>query len=121
LQFTLKHNINIIDACMRLHNFIVDWREEHRANFEVDSVEREIFEEDHRRYMAAYPTFDATGVHGSEEEERVDGRGRPSNFTKEITEFGRKVRQTISDDIKDKRLVRPKCNWFRAHNRVLEM
>ena len=121
LQFTLKHNINIIDACMRLHNFIVDWREEHRANFEVDSVEREIFEEDHRRYMAAYPTFDATGVHGGEEEERVDGRGRPSNFTKEITEFGRKVRQTISDDIKDKRLVRPKCNWFRAHNRVLEM
>jgi hypothetical protein len=26
LGFRLRHNVNIIDACMRLHNFIVDWR-----------------------------------------------------------------------------------------------
>ena len=27
LKFSLKHNIAVIDACMRLHNFIVDFRE----------------------------------------------------------------------------------------------
>ena len=24
LKFSLKHNVKVIDACMRLHNFIVD-------------------------------------------------------------------------------------------------
>lgn len=69
--------------------------------------------------MVAYPSFEAGGVHGGEEEGAVT-RGRPTNLAKEITDFGRMVRQTISEAIKDKKLVRPKCNWFRAHNRVLE-
>lgn len=119
LQFRLKHNVNVIDACIRLHNFIVDWREEHFCGTEVDMGERDIFEEDHRRFMVAYPSFEAGGVHGGEEEGAVT-RGRPTNLAKEITDFGRMVRQTISEAIKDKKLVRPKCNWFRAHNRVLE-
>lgn len=118
LQFRLKHNVNIIDACMRLHNFIVDWREVN-ISADVDDVDRQIFEEDHKRFMSAYPTFDAAGVHGGEEE-RTNARGRSTNFTKEITEFGRKVRQIICDNIKAKRLVRPQCNWFRVNNRVLE-
>jgi len=29
LQFSLKMNCKVIDACMRLHNFIFDSREEH--------------------------------------------------------------------------------------------
>lgn len=69
LHFRLKRNVNITDACMCLHNFILDWREEH-CEAVVDVDEREIFEEDHKRFMAVYPTFDAnaTGIHGGEEE-----------------------------------------------------
>ena len=32
LSFSLKHNCNVIDAAMRLHNFIVDFREETRLS-----------------------------------------------------------------------------------------
>ena len=103
---------------MHLINFIVDWREDH-CEVKVDSGEIDIFEEDHRRFMAAYPTIEAGGVHGSKEK-RTRTWGRPANFAKEITDFGQTVRQTISEDIKEKQLVHPKCNWFRAHNHILE-
>merc|ERR1711862_543895 len=39
LQFSLKNNIHVIDACLRLHNFIIDFRE----NEHTDTVERELF------------------------------------------------------------------------------
>merc|ERR1711982_33935 len=48
LQFSLKNNIHVIDACLRLHNFIIDFRE----NEHTDTVERELFDEDCRRFMA---------------------------------------------------------------------
>ena len=56
--------------------------------------------------MAAYPTFDAVGVHGGEEE-MTSAKVRPTNLTKEITDFGEKVKQKICDDITDKRLMHP--------------
>ena len=117
LRFSLKHNVNVIDACMRLHNFIVDWREgEHCRSSDVD--EKDIFDDDHRRFMAAFPEVEMIGVHGGEEEER-EGRGRPTNLDRELTAFGRTVRQTLCDDVESKKLVRPRVNWFRENHRVL--
>ncbi|KAL7506494.1 hypothetical protein ACHAXN_009688 [Cyclotella atomus] len=120
LGFRLKHNVNIIDACMRLHNFIVDWREgEHFKSSEVD--ERTIFFEDHRRFMAAYPDLEVVGVHGGEEEERRN-RGRPTNVDKAIRDLGLSVRQSLCDDVAARKLVRPELNWFRReNNRVLDV
>jgi len=127
LQFRLKHNVNVIDACMRLHNFIVDWREEKSATAMLSvETERSIFDEDHRRFMAAYPDFDDCGVHGGEEDIRLDSNGnplaggRPSSLSKEVTDLGRNVRQELCNDIARKKLVRPRINWFRDCNRVLD-
>jgi hypothetical protein len=105
---------------MRLHNFIVDWREgEHFKSSEVD--ERTIFFEDHRRFMAAYPDLEVVGVHGGEEEERRN-RGRPTNVDKAIRDLGLSVRQSLCDDVAARKLVRPELNWFRReNNRVLDV
>jgi hypothetical protein len=78
---------------MRLHNFIVDWRDgEQFKSSEVD--ERTIFYEDHRRFMTAYPDLNVVGVYGGEEERR-NGRGRPTNVDKEIHDLGLNVRQSL--------------------------
>ena len=52
LQFSLKHNIQNIDACMRMHNFIVDFREEHAIPAAENAVDKDIFDEDCRRFLA---------------------------------------------------------------------
>ena len=118
LGFRLKHNVNIIDACMRLHNFIVDWRNnDHFQSSNID--ERSIFDEDHRRFMSAFPDLEAVGVQGGENEEKRN-RGRPTNEDKEIRDLGLKIRQTVCNDIVSRKLVRPKLNWFRCNNRVLD-
>lgn len=127
LQFRLKHNVNIIDACMRLHNLIVDRREEKAAASVLSGeMERSIFDEDHRRFMAVYPSIDSVGVHGGEEDTRLDSNGnpltggRPTNVDKSVTALGRNVRHALCDDMARKKLVRPKINWFRSNNRVLD-
>jgi len=128
LRFSLAHNVNVIDACMRLHNFIVDWREDKQGpcRTEVGMKERDLFEEDHRKFMAAYPDIDIYGVHGGEEDDRRDSNGnplvggRPSNLSKALADVGRKVRDTLCKDIESKKLVRPKINWFRHNNRVVD-
>jgi hypothetical protein len=118
LGFRLKHNVNIIDACMRLHNFIVDWRnDDHFQSSDID--ERSIFDEDHRRFMSAFPELEAVGVQGGENEQKQN-RGRPTNEDKEIRDLGLKIRQTVCNDIVSRKLVRPKLNWFRCNNRVLD-
>ena len=125
LRFSLKHNVNVIDACMRLHNFIVDWREEKAAASSSD-MEMSIFDEDHRRFMAVYPSIDNIGVHGGEEDVRLDANGnrlsggRPSKLVTEVRKLGCNIRQTLCDDIARKKLIRPPVNWFRSNNRVLD-
>ena len=52
LSFSLKNNIQIIDACLRLHNFIVNYRESLGNVTVIESLEREIFTEENRRFMA---------------------------------------------------------------------
>jgi hypothetical protein len=128
LRFSLAHNVNVIDACMRLHNFIIDWREAKPGSCsnEAGTNEREIFEEEHRKFMAAYPDIDMHGVYGGEDDDRLDSNGnplvggRPSNLSKTLTDVGRSVREALCEDIDSKKLVRPKINWFRHNNRVTE-
>jgi hypothetical protein len=71
--------------------------------------------------MAAYPDLDVVGVYGGEEE-RKNGRGRPTNVEKEICDLGLNVRQTHCVDVAARKLVRPELNWFRGeNNRVLDV
>jgi hypothetical protein len=71
--------------------------------------------------MAAYSDLDVVGVYGGEEERR-NGRGRPTNVDKEIRDLGLNVRQTLCDNVAARKLIRPELNSFRGeNNRVLDV
>jgi len=123
LKFSLKHSSAVIDACMRLHNFIVDFREKTNS---PDNIDRGVFDDDCRRYLAVNPDIEEGGVHGGEEDTRQDANGnrlvggRPSNAETLSTKNGRICRDAHCDEIARVRFVRPKSNWYRVNNRVLE-
>jgi hypothetical protein len=48
LQFSLDLNCKVIDACMRLHNFIVDFCEANRCVSEFITLDRSVFDDDCR-------------------------------------------------------------------------
>ena len=125
LRFTLKHNCNVIDAAMRLHNFIVEFREEMKETTLVEDIERELFSDDCRRFLAVHPTIDDGGVYGGEDDVRLDHNGnpllggRPWRAETESKNFGINLRNLVRDDIDRRRLVRPRSNWYQENNRVM--
>ena len=46
LQFSLDLNCKVIDACMRLHNFIVDFCEMNSCVAESIAFDRDVFDDD---------------------------------------------------------------------------
>ncbi len=122
LRFSLKNNCRIIDACMRLHNFIVEYRESAAAADDTD--ERYIFEDDFRRFLAASPVFLQGGIHGGEDEAVRDANfeptrgGRPTRAESESEKLGREWRDSICNNIAAQHLIRPLSNWYRNQNRM---
>ena len=112
---------------MRLHNFIVDFRENTRDTTIMEGIEREVFDDDVRRFLAVQPNVDESGVHGGDEDERLDAEGnpltggRPYKAEVESKNFGTEFRTQICEDINRKRLIRPKSNWYQVNNRVLDI
>ena len=125
LKFTLQHNCFVIDACMRLHNFIVDYREATTA--EDNSYEKSVFDDDSRRFLAVRHDLAEVdgGVHGGELDGRRDANGnqhrggRPTLADAATSAHGKAWRNEIRDEIKRRKLVRPPTNWYRENNRVL--
>ena len=117
LRFSLKNNIKIIDACMRLHNFIVDFRE---AIFlsTMSPIDRDVFDEDCRRFLAVQSGVVRPGVHSGEEEVRLGGR--PSTVEQVTSEEGRALRKKVCEHVADQDCTRPPANWYRQSNRVLD-
>lgn len=111
---------------MRLHNFIVDFREETKVTSLVDEIDKEVFDEDCRRFLAVHPEIDNGGVHGGEDDDKLDKNGnvllsgRPKKGESDCAEHGKKLRKTLCNDIAERKLVRPKTNWYQENNRVLE-
>ena len=111
----------VIDACMRLHNFIVDFREE--ANGEADNS---LFDEDCRKFLAVHPDVEANGVFGGEDEEKRDAQGnklvggRPRKNELMSRKHGITQRDMLRDDIRQRQLVQPATNWYKNNNRLLE-
>ena len=105
LGFNMKHNINTIDACLRLHNFIVDYREKHGVTSTNTAMDRDVFDEDCRRFMASQANVGRVGVDGGELELRRDPNGmvsvggRPTNLDLETTREGKSLRQKIRDHV----------------------
>jgi hypothetical protein len=129
LQFSLKMNCKVIDACMRLHNFIVDFREENlsqsnsRDSLEID---RSVFSDEMRRFLSINLNEEVVGVHGGEKEIRRNEEfdpsqgGRPRKADKDCEKVGSMWRDKIRDEIKRQHLVRPQTNWFRVNNRMYD-
>ena len=121
LKFSLDMNCNIIDACMRVHNFIVNNREE---GIGIDSVDKDVFDDDARRFFAVHPDEDE-GIYGSEEDNRLDENGnvqrggRPRRYEASSTETGKMWRDRHRIEIAILGLERPRSNWFRERNRLV--
>ncbi len=83
LQFSLDLNCKVIDACMRIHNFIVDFREMNLCVMESIAFDRDVFDDDCRRYLATHldqyedEVYDVR-VYGGEQDIRRDDDFSPS-------------------------------------------
>ena len=113
LELSLDFNCTIIDVCMRLHNFIVDHQGEMNT---MDALEREVFDDDCRRFYTVNPNI-REGIEGGEDD--IQQGGRPANAEKDSSDWGRKWRNDIKDDLCRQRLIRPQTNYYRERNRVM--
>jgi len=114
LRFRLEQNINVIDAAMRLHNFIVmyDLQHDNRKNLSKCNE----FEEDILKFMAANSN-EIVGIFGDEGNDRNSSRG--GSETKEnrvLKKKGEQVRNNIKDKLHRIGFTRPQKNWFRSHS-----
>jgi len=112
LKFSLKHNCTIIDAGLRLHNFIVNHREEELLVGSGMSAneERNLFSSECIAYMTVNPTA-VFGVFGGKEEERGDTTvGRPDQWKL----AGKRLRDALRDRPHEANIRRPLANWFRS-------
>ena len=117
LKYTLKTNCKIIDACLRLHNFIVD----HRESTAMDLIDKSVFDDECRRAFAV--SVDIEGVMGGEFDvcRKLDGSidrgGRPTTTDAQLTALGKQWRDKYRDEISRRQNVRPRNNWYRELNR----
>jgi hypothetical protein len=128
LGFKLKNTTQIIDACFRLHNFIVDHREEHRCVSGLEELEQIVFDDDYRRFLAWNPDLGDYGVYGGDDEQHLDDsgqpfipRGRPPIEETLSREAGMSIRNDLCENIARLGRVRPNVNWFRKNNRTLNI
>lgn len=117
LKYTLKTNCKIIDACLRLHNFIVD----HREGLAMDPIDKNVFDDECRRVFAVLP--DIEGVFGGDmdvcrnSDGRINRGGRPTCTDAQSTAMGKVWRDRHRDEIARRQHARPRRNWFRERNR----
>lgn len=125
LKFSLAHNIDVVDACMRLHNFIVDYRIDHCNSTAMDELEKSLFDDECRRFLASETNVGSFGVVGGEQEVQRDADGnvsrggRPQLSQVQLTNIGKAIRDRLRDKIQSERRERPRQNWFRENNRFM--
>ena len=108
---------------MRLHNFLVDNRNEEKI---LTSEDYEVFDDDCRRFYAVNPFLDFEGVDGGEDDIHRDANGnisrggRPSRAETACNDIGRNIRNAHRDEIARQGLIRPARNWYRVNNRVFD-
>ena len=113
----MKHNTQVIDACLRLHNFIVDFREENQELTAMKILEKEVFQEDSIQFLSLNPDLQHNGVIGAKQETQPGGR--PTNNDVLCRSTGVDIRNTMKTRIEQQRFVRPPANWYRENNRFL--
>lgn len=101
LKFNLKEHRYVIDACMQLHNFILDFKEEHPVEETQGDEDMEFFSQECLSFLTANPeeivgTF-GNGCIGDEAEKQQ--RGRLSNIKVTMRVAGSKFRDNLRDKI----------------------
>ena len=133
LRFSLEHSTNIIDGCMRIHNFIVDFRNaENTANTEAqdDHEDYAVFQREAEMYIRGGRDGEDRLV-GVFTDDRIDaeneGRGRRSNEESLARASGEVVREELRNKMEEAGLRREGREdsetraWFRDNfNRVQE-
>lgn len=106
LQFDLDKNILVIDAVMRLHNYLVENRERNENN---DIEDFRIYEQETIAFMQENP-FEHVGVFNGHEEDQEsghDGVGRSLRIMESSTREGKRLREYICDTLERHGKVRP--------------
>ena len=109
LQGSLVNHKYVIDAGLRLHNFIVDFRNEKGdlATAEEEALDRDELDSASDDYQRENP-FETMGAFTAAEMQNFKRRGRLPNKEKELREKGRSLRDEIRDKLARKGLSRPK-------------
>ena len=106
LQTSLTNHRYVIDAGLRLHNFIVDFRNQ-------NSVINQYTEEEERRELnyasIVFSTVNPFAVLGNQadEEYEVRARGRVPNIEQKLRDDGKRLRNMIMENLYSRGLVRP--------------
>ena len=123
--FTPTNNARVIDACLWLHNFNVDF---HAEVENTTFPDRFIYDEDSQRFLATQAGIggEESGMFGGEEEEKRDASGsklvggRPILCEQESRTAGREIWEKIRNKIQLPLWVRPPANYYQDNHRVLD-
>ena len=112
LRFKLQQNLKVIDAAMRLHNFIICHEMEvGNRGFGSNGVD---FDDGVLKFMVANPN-EITDIFGHEVNDEIKTKGGSDN--KQVRDLKRQVKMN-RDGIKSKLasmgMRRPNLNWFRS-------
>jgi hypothetical protein len=107
LQYNLDRHKFIIDACMRLHNFLVDYREEHGS--ERWEEDMEFYSAECLSFCTANPDI-AVGIYGNGSQGE-GATGRPSNRERDMRDKGIIMRDALRDLMKKNNLERCNRTW----------
>lgn len=110
LQFSLQHNVKVIDPALHLHNFIIDFWESHSV-CDDDTNEKVLFEQECLTYLTANPEA-LVGIYGREEESLQDRRGHPSREESTSRTMGQIWQNKLCDTLNARGLICPLANWF---------
>ena len=91
LQFNLSKQRFIIDACLRIHNFIIDFRIRENCDDEWEKDDENHFSSECISFIVNNPEI-CVGVYGNGSMGSGHGRGRPSLQEKELRGAGTKLR-----------------------------
>jgi hypothetical protein len=113
LKFALKTNCHVIDACLWLHNFIL---ENSNRSF-MDLVDKKVFDEDCRRFFSIHLDI-PEGVEGGEL--GTQRGGCPCRSETMSVTVGKHWRDLIRNKIARQGLSRPSRNRYQDNNRLFK-
>lgn len=111
MKYGIQRNTIAIDAAMRLHNFIVNYRERNNC---IDSPDKDLnlYDDECMEFMTANPDEIIGTYCGAmlEANRRRQPMGRPTKLRK----MGKEWRDKLRNRMVQEGLGRPPCTWHRT-------